>query len=63
VNNYFSPSEAEVAWANRVLQAAAEAKGAAVALDGKMVDLPVIRKAEEIAAEAECRKHGRKSFQ
>lgn len=58
VNRYFSPGEDEIAWARRVLQAAAAAKGAAVALDGKMVDLPVIRKAEEIVTEAERRKPG-----
>jgi citrate lyase subunit beta / citryl-CoA lyase len=51
VNLHFSPSEEEVAWARRVLQAAAAANGAAVALDGKMVDLPVIRKAQEIITE------------
>jgi len=52
VNRHFLPGEQELAWAQRVLQAASEAKGAAVALDGKMVDLPVIRKAEEIMSEA-----------
>lgn len=56
VNNCFSPSAEEIAWAKRVLQAAAEAHGAAVALDGKMVDLPVIRKAEEVMAESGRRK-------
>jgi citrate lyase subunit beta/citryl-CoA lyase len=57
VNAHFSPSEQDIAWAQRVLQAAAAANGAAVALDGKMVDLPVIRKAREIASEAERRKN------
>lgn len=56
VNACFAPSADEVVWARRVLQAAAEANGAAVALDGKMVDLPVIRKAEEVMAEAGRRK-------
>ncbi|HJV79551.1 CoA ester lyase [Noviherbaspirillum sp.] len=55
VNRHFLPSEEDVAWARRVLQAAADAQGAAVALDGKMVDLPVIRKAEEIVSEVERR--------
>jgi len=53
VNQFFSPSEEDIAWAQRVLQAAAAANGAAVALDGKMVDLPVIRKAQDIVAEAQ----------
>ena len=52
VNQCFMPSEADIAWANKVLAAAEAAHGAAVALDGKMIDLPVIRKAQEIADEA-----------
>ena len=52
VNRLFRPGDADIAWATRVLQAASEANGAAVALDGKMVDLPVIRKAEEIMNES-----------
>jgi len=35
--------------------AAAESKGAAVALDGRMVDRPVILKAEQIVREAALR--------
>ncbi len=46
----FGPSDEEVAWAKRVLEAAAASKGAAVAVDGKMVDRPVIQQAEEILA-------------
>ncbi len=52
VNAAFSPSEAEVTWARRVLQAAKESRGAAVALDGRMIDRPVILKAERIARDA-----------
>lgn len=52
VNQHFSPTEDEIAWAKRVLHAAAAANGAAVALDGKMIDRPVILKAREIAGEA-----------
>jgi citrate lyase subunit beta/citryl-CoA lyase len=44
--------EEEVAWAKRVLGAANESKGAAMALDGKMIDRPVILKAEEILRNA-----------
>ncbi len=47
----FGPSDEEIAWARRVLAAAAASKGAAVAVDGKMVDRPVIQQAEEIIAE------------
>ncbi|KAF3996551.1 HpcH/HpaI aldolase/citrate lyase family protein [Glaciimonas immobilis] len=44
----FLPNPEELAWAQRVLEAAALADGAAVALDGKMIDRPVILKAEKI---------------
>jgi len=46
VNQCFHPSEEEIAWAGKVLAAAAH--GGAVAVDGKMVDRPVLRKAQEI---------------
>ncbi|MBC7734115.1 MAG: CoA ester lyase, partial [Bacteriovorax sp.] len=44
----FSPSAAEVIWAERVISAAAASGGAAVALDGKMIDKPVILRAQAI---------------
>ena len=52
VNQVLSPSPAEIEWAQRVVNAASEAQGQAVSLDGKMVDLPVIRKAEQILQQA-----------
>ena len=51
VNRSFSPSAGEIAWAERVLAAAAASQGAAVALDGKMIDKPVILRAQGILAE------------
>jgi len=60
VNQGFVPSEAELAWARRVLAAAAQARGAAVALDGKMIDRPVILRAQAIVDEAEARLQGSK---
>ena len=48
VNAVYSPSEEEVVWAKRVLEVAESSKGAAVALDGKMIDRPVILKAKQI---------------
>jgi len=48
VNAAFSPGAGEVAWAERVVAAAAESGGGAVALDGKMIDKPVLTKAERI---------------
>jgi citrate lyase subunit beta/citryl-CoA lyase len=52
VNAAFSPSEQELAWARKVLQAAERSGGAAVAVDGKMIDRPVILKAERIVRES-----------
>ena len=52
VNARFAPSMEEITWAKRVLEAADKANGAAVAVDGRMVDRPVILKAERIALEA-----------
>lgn len=46
VNETFSPSAQELAWARRVLEGARTHQGQAFSLDGKMVDLPVIRLAE-----------------
>jgi citrate lyase subunit beta / citryl-CoA lyase len=48
VNESFLPGPEEVDWARRVLEAAAAGGGAAVALDGKMIDRPIIAKAEAI---------------
>ena len=50
VNQCFVPTAEERAWAKRVLDAAAASQGSAVALDGRMIDAPVIRKAEDILA-------------
>lgn len=56
VNAAFAPSPDELAWATRVLAAAAASGGAAVALDGRMVDRPVILKAEQMVREAARRR-------
>jgi citrate lyase subunit beta/citryl-CoA lyase len=52
VNRTLAPSEAELEWARRVLHAFANANGAAVAVDGKMVDRPVFLKAQSILDDA-----------
>ena len=49
----YLPTAAEVNWAQRVVSAATAAHGGAVAVDGKMVDRPVILKAERILQQAE----------
>jgi len=48
VNAAFAPSERELSWARRVLEAAERSQGAAVAVDGAMVDRPLILKARSI---------------
>jgi len=50
VNQAFRPSDEEIAWARRVVEADGAANGAAVAVDGKMVDRPVLLKARAILA-------------
>lgn len=52
VNRAFSPSAAELEWARRVVAAARASGGEAVSVDGKMVDVPVIRLAERTLGEA-----------
>ena len=58
VNRAFTPSESEVAWAWKVLDAyeAGVAEGVGVvALDGAMIDLPVVQRARRLLAETERR--------
>lgn len=50
VHEALAPDAAEVAWAQRVLAAAAAANGGAIALDGRMIDRPVILAAQGILA-------------
>lgn len=52
VHAALAPSDAEVAWARRVVDQAAAAQGAAIAVDGKMVDRPVLDRAQRIVAAA-----------
>ncbi|WP_233858409.1 HpcH/HpaI aldolase/citrate lyase family protein [Paraburkholderia sp. HD33-4] len=50
VHAAFAWRDDEVAWARRVVEATEASGGAAVALDGKMIDTPVLLKAREILA-------------
>jgi citrate lyase beta subunit len=55
IQTAFTPTEAEVAHARRIVEAFAAHTGAgtgAFALDGKMVDMPVVRAAERLLARA-----------
>src|SRR5215218_1610272 len=57
LNEAFSPTSEEIAWARRVISgdAAARAEGrGAFQLDGRMVDAPVVRRAENILAMSEA---------
>jgi len=48
IHRALMPTAEELAWAERVLAAAAAAAGAAVQLDGRMVDQPVIERARRL---------------
>jgi citrate lyase subunit beta/citryl-CoA lyase len=52
VNACYAPTDAEVSWARRVLDASARARGAAVSVDGKMVDRPVVLRAQRVVDSA-----------
>jgi citrate lyase subunit beta / citryl-CoA lyase len=43
-----APAEAEIAWARRVLAAAANSTAGAVQLDGRMIDRPVVERARRL---------------
>lgn len=45
-----SPSADEIAWAHKIVDGAGDLQGAAVQVDGEMVDRPVLLKAREILA-------------
>ncbi|MDZ5457927.1 HpcH/HpaI aldolase/citrate lyase family protein [Azohydromonas lata] len=53
VHTAFAPGEQEVAWARRVVQADAQSGGAAVQLDGRMVDAPVVLQARRTLTRAD----------
>ncbi len=50
VHRGFGPSDSDIAWARRVIAADQGADGCAVALDGQMVDRPVVERARAILA-------------
>lgn len=57
INETFSPSEEEIDYARRVIEAwdAAESAGrGSLALDGRMVDVPVVKRAQNLLAMAEA---------
>jgi citrate lyase subunit beta/citryl-CoA lyase len=61
VNRVFEPDADALAWAQRVVDAFEEGERegrGAVALDGEMIDLPVVERARRIMAEAKGETHG-----
>ena len=46
----FMPSEEELSWANRVIEADKASKGGAIKLDGRMIDRPVVLLAQRTVA-------------
>jgi len=58
VHAAMSPSDAELDWARRVVAADKASGGAAVQLDGRMVDLPVVLQARQTLARARREKEG-----
>jgi len=56
INEMFSPSSEEVAYARRVVEAwdQAESQGrGSLSLDGRMIDVPVVKRAQNLLALAE----------
>ena len=58
VNAAFAPSAAELAWARRVLAAFEAGAGGAFSLDGRMVDAPVLRLAQQTLAQSQASARG-----
>lgn len=52
VHSAFAPTQKQLDWANRVVAADAESGGAAVQMDGRMVDVPVVLQARNLLARA-----------
>lgn len=52
VQQALGPTEDELTWARRVVEAAAAATGAVVSLDGRMIDTPVVLHARRLIASA-----------
>ncbi|WP_175947239.1 HpcH/HpaI aldolase/citrate lyase family protein [Burkholderia pyrrocinia] len=52
VHECYSPSARDVEWAMRVVDAVSRADGAATTVDGKMVDRPVLLRAQQVLASA-----------
>jgi citrate lyase subunit beta/citryl-CoA lyase len=54
VNSCFSPTPEEIAWAEQIVDAFSRAQGNAVLVEGRMVDRPVLLKAQAILEERDA---------
>jgi citrate lyase subunit beta/citryl-CoA lyase len=52
INRAFTPTAAEIAWARRVVAAFAAAETGVVGLDGQMLDMPHLKQAQRLLAQA-----------
>ncbi|MCL2657121.1 MAG: CoA ester lyase [Betaproteobacteria bacterium] len=50
VHRCYRPGEQELRWATRVVEAASKASAGAIVLDGKMIDRPVLLRAQQLLA-------------
>ena len=63
INEVFSPSDEEVAYAQKIMEAWDEAESAgrgSLAMDGRMVDVPVVKRAQNLLDFADAIKAGRR---
>ncbi|PLZ00019.1 CoA ester lyase [Burkholderia sp. WAC0059] len=56
IHEYYGLSEQDLVWATRVVEAARHAEEGAIAVDGKMVDRPVLLRARQLLAFADALK-------
>lgn len=54
INRAFTPDQEEVEWARRVLAASEESEAGVFAVDGEMIDAPLLERAERILSRAEA---------
>lgn len=53
VNQTFDPSPEDIQWAQEIIEAVQAANGQTISLNGKMIDKPIISKAEKILKQAD----------
>lgn len=61
IHHAFSPTDAQIDWAHRVVSAMAQAGDGVARLDGKMLDRPHLKQAQAILKRAEAMQRGGRS--